>query len=336
VKRRAASNEKISCNFYKPARSHLSLGPRQDEIHLLYLLLSAPVRARSLQQLRTQARRVQSLDLASDPLPAFFPALDVVRAGKLFPLWRSAMSAVAVREHPLLHRPLAVPFGYESCKPVLDIVAASLLLVVAAPVIALLGLLVKLTSRGPAIYSQMRLGKQGRPFRIYKLRTMTQDCERLSGPCWASADDPRVAPLGQFLRRSHLDELPQLWNVLRGDMSLVGPRPERPEIVPRLTAALPGYRDRLAVKPGVTGLAQVRLPADTDLESVRRKLAYDRYYLRCVNPWLDAQLMLCTAGQLFGVPYAWSCALLGVPGHETVGLREMEPRRERMMMVPVA
>jgi lipopolysaccharide/colanic/teichoic acid biosynthesis glycosyltransferase len=244
------------------------------------------------------------------------------------------MSAVvAVRERPVQHRVPAELPGYEAIKPIFDIIAAAVFFIIAAPVMAVLGVLVKLTSRGPIFYSQMRLGQGGRPFRIYKLRTMTQDCERVSGPRWATADDPRVTPLGQFLRRSHLDELPQLWNVLKGDMSLVGPRPERPEFVPRLAAALPGYRDRLAVKPGVTGLAQVRLPADTDIESVRRKLAYDRYYLRCLSPWLDLQLMLCTAGQLFGVPYAWSCALLGVPGHETVGLREVPAR---MVMAQVA
>lgn len=217
--------------------------------------------------------------------------------------------------------PALEPTAYERCKPLLDRVAALLLLVLASPLLAALAVVVKLTSRGPAFYSQTRLGKDGEPFRIWKVRTMTHDCECTSGPRWATSDDPRVTPVGALLRRSHLDELPQLWNVLLGDMSLIGPRPERPEFVPRLEAALPGYRDRLLVKPGITGLAQVRLPADSDLESVRRKLAYDRYYVRRIGPWLDVQLLLCTAGCLLGVPFERSCRALGVPGHESVGLR---------------
>ena len=150
----------------------------------------------------------------------------------------------------------------------------------AAPLILLAMALVKLTSRGPAIYRQVRAGLGGRPFTIYKIRTMAHDCEARTGPVWATADDPRVTPLGRFLRRSHLDELPQLWNVLRGEMSLVGPRPERPEFVAQLQRAIPDYRRRLQVPPGVTGLAQVQLPPDTDLAGVRRKLVYDLYYIR--------------------------------------------------------
>ena len=139
---------------------------------------------------------------------------------------------------------------------------------------AVAAIVVKLTSRGPAFYTQIRLGQDGRAYAIYKLRTMTHDCEKLSGPQWSKKGDCRVTAVGRLLRRSHLDELPQLWNVLRGEMSLIGPRPERPEFVPRLERSLPHYRARLHVRPGVTGLAQVQLPPDTDLGSVRRKLAY--------------------------------------------------------------
>jgi lipopolysaccharide/colanic/teichoic acid biosynthesis glycosyltransferase len=171
---------------------------------------------------------------------------------------------------------------------------------------------VKLTSRGPAFYSQFRLGLNGRPFRIYKIRTMRQDAERHSGACWSTRGDPRVTLLGRFLRKTHLDELPQLWNVLRGDMSLVGPRPERPEFVPTLERAIPGYRDRLLVRPGVTGLAQVRLEADTDLDSVRRKLLYDLEYVRTVSLWLDVRLVICTAFHMAGVPYRTLGRLFGL------------------------
>jgi lipopolysaccharide/colanic/teichoic acid biosynthesis glycosyltransferase len=207
---------------------------------------------------------------------------------------------------------------YVPCKTALDFVAAAVLLVLAAPVIGLAALLVKLTSRGPAFYTQTRVGRNGRLFTIYKIRTMIHKCESLTGPRWSMPGDPRITAVGQFLRVTHLDELPQLINVLRGDMSLIGPRPERPEFVPELERALPRYRERLAVLPGVTGLAQVQLPADTDLGSVRTKLAYDLYYIRHLSPGLDLRLLVCTALYAVGVPFRWSRRLCGVPGAETV------------------
>src|SRR5437588_12431953 len=132
---------------------------------------------------------------------------------------------------------------------------------------------------------------------------MIHECESLTGPRWAIRDDPRVTPVGHLLRKSHLDELPQLFNILRGDMSLIGPRPERPEFVRELERLIPGYRDRLAVRPGVTGLAQVRLGADTDVASVRRKLQYDRHYLARLGPALDLRILLATAGYVLGDPF---------------------------------
>jgi lipopolysaccharide/colanic/teichoic acid biosynthesis glycosyltransferase len=192
------------------------------------------------------------------------------------------------------------------------------LAVFAAPVIGLGALLVKLTSRGPAFYTQIRLGRHGRSYTIYKLRSMRHNCEKDSGPCWSKKGDTRVTPVGRFLRRTHIDELPQLWNVLRGDMSLVGPRPERPEFVPHLEEAMPFYRSRLLVRPGVTGLAQVQLPPDTDLASVRRKLAYDLYYVRYRNPWLDFRLLLATALHLVGIPHALLGKLLCLPGGRVI------------------
>jgi lipopolysaccharide/colanic/teichoic acid biosynthesis glycosyltransferase len=207
---------------------------------------------------------------------------------------------------------------YVPCKTALDFVAAAVLLVVAAPVVGLAALLVKLTSRGPAFYTQTRVGRNGRLFTIYKVRTMIHKCESLTGPRWSMPGDPRVTRLGNFLRVTHLDELPQLVNVLRGDMSLIGPRPERPEFVPELERALPRYRERLAVLPGVTGLAQVRLPADTDLGSVRTKLAYDLYYIRHLSPMLDLRILLCTSLYAVGVPFRWSRRLFGVPDARTV------------------
>ena len=210
------------------------------------------------------------------------------------------------------------PTGYDSVKVVADAVLALLLLVLAAPVILLAAVAVKLTSRGPAFYFQRRLGRHGRPYRIFKIRTMVQNCESRTGPCWATARDPRVTAVGWFLRRTHLDELPQLWNVLRGEMSLVGPRPERPEFLPVLEEKIPYYRQRLGVRPGMTGLAQVQLPPDSDLDSVRRKLMYDLYYVRERGLWLDLQVLLTTACYLLGVPFAVPRRLLRVPSGEVV------------------
>jgi lipopolysaccharide/colanic/teichoic acid biosynthesis glycosyltransferase len=193
---------------------------------------------------------------------------------------------------------------YTAIKPLLDVMLAALLLVMLAPIIMVVMLLVRLTSRGPAIYSQVRLGKGGRLITIYKIRTMYRDSERETGPTWSRPGDPRVTPMGDFLRRSHLDELPQLVNILRGQMSLVGPRPERPELAGALERALPAYRRRLAVRPGLTGIAQVLQAPDTDLSSVDRKLSYDLYYLDRMSFWLDVRVLLGTGLVCLGVPFS--------------------------------
>jgi lipopolysaccharide/colanic/teichoic acid biosynthesis glycosyltransferase len=212
----------------------------------------------------------------------------------------------------------------------LDLVAGIFLVVVAAPVIALAMLAVKLTSRGPAIYTQTRLGRYGRPFVIYKLRSMTHDCEKKSGVQWCRKNDPRVTRVGWVLRKTHVDELPQLWNILRGQMSLVGPRPERPELVAALEQLLPRYRHRLTVRPGLTGLAQVQLPPDTDLESVRRKLKYDVHYVETGSLWMDVRLLASTVVHVLGLPFRISRTLLGLPGEP-----EVEPERLTPSVTPV-
>jgi lipopolysaccharide/colanic/teichoic acid biosynthesis glycosyltransferase len=175
-----------------------------------------------------------------------------------------------------------------------------------------------LTSSGPGIYTQTRLGLHRRPFTIYKIRTMTHNCEAATGARWSSGkSDARVTLIGRFLRRTHIDELPQLWNVLRGEMTLVGPRPERPEIVAQIEPLVPGYGLRLTVLPGVTGLAQIQLPPDTNVDSVRRKVRYDAYYAAHLSLWLDLRLILVTAGKVCGL-VAPLRALLRVPGAEAV------------------
>lgn len=187
-------------------------------------------------------------------------------------------------------------------KRAVDLPLAALLLIPFGPVIGVLWILVKLGSPGPGFYRQKRVGQGGRPYMMFKLRSMRQDAEVATGAVWSTTNDPRVTRFGRFLRRFHLDELPQLVNVLKGDMSLVGPRPERPEFVEVLSQKIPDYDRRHLVRPGITGLAQLNLPPDTDLNSVRRKLILDLEYVERASAWTEARLLICTAARLFKVP----------------------------------
>jgi lipopolysaccharide/colanic/teichoic acid biosynthesis glycosyltransferase len=198
-------------------------------------------------------------------------------------------------------------------KRLFDMTVAVGISVVALPVIAVAWFVVRFTSSGPGFYSQIRVGKNGRHYRIYKIRTMYHNCEAGTGAAWCVKADKRVTPVGRILRKLHIDELPQLLNVLRGDMSLVGPRPERPEFVGPLSVAVPGYADRLAVRPGVTGLAQIQLPPDTELESVRKKLVLDQRYVAYCSLWLDFRIILGTAVYLLGFSYPTVRKLFRLP-----------------------
>jgi lipopolysaccharide/colanic/teichoic acid biosynthesis glycosyltransferase len=189
---------------------------------------------------------------------------------------------------------------YPACKITVEWLLALLSLVLLAPFLAAAAILVKVSSGGPALYSQTRLGKGGRTYRVYKIRTMVHQAEAHTGAVWAAQNDPRVTPIGRFLRDAHLDELPQLWNILRGEMSLIGPRPERPEIATQLETLLPDYRQRLLVRPGLTGLAQLRLPADSNVIGVRRKLSCDLYYVRRQGFRLDLRIAVSTLFYLLG------------------------------------
>jgi lipopolysaccharide/colanic/teichoic acid biosynthesis glycosyltransferase len=228
----------------------------------------------------------------------------------------SGSDTPAARPGPL--GPLPDAGAYGRVKAVTDRVFALVLLVLTSPLVLLAAVLVKVTSPGPFLYSQIRLGRGGRPFRIYKVRTMHHNCEQQSGARWCVPGDARITPVGRFLRKTHIDELPQLLNVLRGDMSLVGPRPERPEFVPELELALPRYRERLLVRPGLSGLAQVQLPPDSDLESVRRKLAHDLYYVEQATLWLDLLVLLSTGLHVLGLPYAVTAWAFALPGGDVV------------------
>jgi len=176
-----------------------------------------------------------------------------------------------------------------------DFVIAAALLLATLPLWPILAAAIRLTSRGPVFYRQTRVGLWGRNFEILKFRTMREDAEAVTGPVWASSDDPRVTRVGRVLRASRLDELPQLWNVLRGQMSLVGPRPERPAFVRRLAAAIPLYDARHSVRPGITGWAQVRYRYGSSEEDARRKLGYDLFFILNRSLTFYAAVLLETA-----------------------------------------
>lgn len=180
-----------------------------------------------------------------------------------------------------------------AAKRMFDIAASALLLALTAPVIVLFALLVKLDSKGPAFFRQTRVGLYGQNFDVIKLRSMRTDAEA-DGARWASRNDPRVTRIGSFIRKVRIDELPQTWTVLKGEMSFVGPRPERPEFVSDLEEQLPYYAERHMVKPGITGWAQINYPYGASIDDSRHKLEYDLYYAKNYTPFLDLLIILQT------------------------------------------
>ena len=178
-------------------------------------------------------------------------------------------------------------------KRIMDIVIAILLLVITAPLLLLTTIAVKLSSKGSILYKQQRIGLHSRPFIIYKFRSMRVDAEK-NGPQWAKKNDKRITKVGKIIRKFRIDEIPQLFCVLKGDMSMVGPRPERPVFIEKLRKTIPFYASRLKMKPGLTGWAQVRHHYDNDIEDVKIKLSYDIYYLSNASILLDIQILIRT------------------------------------------
>ena len=179
-------------------------------------------------------------------------------------------------------------------KRMIDLTVSAIGALVAMPIMLLVALAVRCTSRGPVFYHQRRVGMHGAVFTVHKFRTMRVDAEQHTGPMWSTANDARVTPVGGLLRRTRLDELPQLWNVFIGEMSFVGPRPERPEFVSELTAKIPFYGQRHVLKPGLTGWAQVRYTYGASVEDAIEKLQYDLYYIKNLSIALDVVIMLET------------------------------------------
>ncbi len=207
--------------------------------------------------------------------------------------------------------------GLKPAKRALDVAFSMAALIISLPINILVALAIRLDSRGPIYYAQERVGLNrrkrdepfagtnrrktpgyGRPIKVYKFRSMIVNAESKTGPVWALRKDPRATRVGRILRKTHLDELPQFINVLRGDMTIVGPRPERPQLVSKLVEAVPDYALRTRVMPGITGLAQIRNGYDDSMASVERKVQYDLYYMRNSSLLLDLEIMLSTAAVL--------------------------------------
>jgi exopolysaccharide biosynthesis polyprenyl glycosylphosphotransferase len=195
-----------------------------------------------------------------------------------------------------LHRRLQASVARRS----VDVVVATLAAIALAPVMAIVALAIKLDSAGPVFYRQVRVGEGGRRFTIIKFRSMRTDAEASGAPQWASERDPRITRVGAFIRRCRIDELPQLWNVVAGEMALVGPRPERPELVAEIARQLPFYEPRHLVRPGITGWAQVYAPYAASIEETLEKLSYDLYYVKHQSFATDAGIMLSTLGVMAG------------------------------------
>ena len=185
----------------------------------------------------------------------------------------------------------------EGAKRLIDLAVAGLVLIVGLPLWLLIALAIKLDSRGPVLYRQERVGMDGKRFNIVKFRSMVADAEK-AGPQWAAKIDPRITVVGRILRKLHLDEIPQVWNVLRGEMSLVGPRPERPVFVEELSREIPLYPRRLRVRPGVTGWAQVKHKYDESIEDVRKKVQYDLYYIENMSLRMDIKIIVSTISHM--------------------------------------
>lgn len=190
--------------------------------------------------------------------------------------------------------PDPMPTWEKFVKRMMDVVLSLSILVITLPLMAIIAILIKMTSKGPAVFSQERIGLHGNPFTMYKFRSMYEDAEVKTGPVWATENDPRITPLGRWLRRLRLDELPQLFNVLKGDMSLVGPRPERRFFVDQFKKEIPLYSRRFSVRPGITGWAQVKWKYDESFDDVKEKTKYDLFYVENISLKMDLKILINT------------------------------------------
>ena len=234
-------------------------------------------------------------DILSILLPASGSGVRVKIVPDLFDVIAGHVHNTQIHGEQLMElMPDRLPFWQKLTKTISDYIFSSFVLLISSPVLLAIAIAIKLDSRGTVFYSQERVGKGGRIFSILKFRSMVSDAEKNTGPVWAGKNDPRITRVGAFIRKTRLDEIPQFINVLRGDMSVVGPRPERPQIVEELKKVYPFFEKRLTVKPGITGWAQVKLEYSDTVESIGDKLKYDFYYIENQSLFLDLEIMLRT------------------------------------------
>ncbi|MCB0730856.1 MAG: undecaprenyl-phosphate glucose phosphotransferase [Ignavibacteriae bacterium] len=190
--------------------------------------------------------------------------------------------------------PQLMPEWEKKVKRIIDLIFSVATLIITFPFTLIVAILIKLESKGPIIFKQKRTGQNGKEFNVYKFRSMVQDAEKLSGPVWSTKDDPRITKVGKFIRKVRIDEIPQMLNVLKGEMSFVGPRPERPYFVEKLSKEIPLYKRRLKVRPGITGWAQVKHKYDETIEDVQTKLRYDLFYIENMSLRMDFKIIFRT------------------------------------------
>ena len=221
--------------------------------------------------------------------------IEIKMAPDLYDIISGQAKVAQLYSFPLIDvMPELMPEWEKKLKRVMDIVLSFLLIIVTLPITLISALLIRIQSKGPIFYKQQRMGLNGKIFKIYKFRSMIQDAEEHTGPVWSTKDDPRITPVGSFIRKARIDEIPQVINILKGDMSFVGPRPERPFFVEKLSEEIPLYRRRLKVRPGVTGWAQVKHKYDETIEDVKVKLRYDLFYIENMSLRMDFKIIFRT------------------------------------------
>ncbi len=257
--------------------------------------LSVIIKNFSIQELLVTIASNFHNDILSLLLPATGEGIRVKVVPDLFDVVTGHVHSTQIMGQPFMEiLPERLSFWQKVVKVCIDYIISFVVLLTGLPLWLVLALLIKLESKGSIFYRQERLGKGGKPFKVFKFRSMVQNAERKSGPVWAGKNDSRVTRMGRFLRKSRIDEIPQLINVLMGEMSVVGPRPERAVFVDELKKMYPFYQKRLTIKPGLTGWAQVKLEYDTDMESVAKKLRYDFFYIENQSIFLDLEILVRT------------------------------------------
>jgi exopolysaccharide biosynthesis polyprenyl glycosylphosphotransferase len=281
--------------FIDPQKEDSVRAVREDRIIGTVRNLSMIIKNFSIQELLVTIASNFHNDILSLLLPATGEGIRVKVVPDLYDVVAGHVHSTQIMGQPFMEiLPERLSFWQKIVKVCIDYFTSIVVLLAGFPLWLFLSVLIKLESKGPVFYRQERVGKGGKSFKVFKFRSMDNDAEKKSGPVWAGKNDPRVTRIGRLLRKSRIDEIPQLLNVLKGEMSVVGPRPERPIFVEELKKMYPFYQKRLTIKPGLTGWAQVKLEYDTDMESVAKKLRYDFFYIENQSIFLDLEILIRT------------------------------------------